>query len=161
MDMLRVTVVATGADVVGVTESWAGEDIPDAELMLEGFDMYRRDRDTGNRGGGVLLYVKANLRSTEWQPKADYPEHVWCKVKDRMNREIKIGIIYKTGNKTIYGGSLHDRLLRLMAEVGDSAVLVMGDFNYAGIDWGSHGVESPVSTDCEEFLSCLDKCFLT
>ena len=161
MDMLRVTVVAVGADVVGLVESWANESIPDAELTLEGFDMYRRDRETGNRGGGVLLYVKTDLRSTEWQPKSDYPEHVWCKVKDRKNREIKIGVVYRTCNTRIYGGSLHDRLMRLMTELKDDSVLVMGDFNYAGINWESHGVDSAAPVECEEFRNCLDKCFLT
>jgi hypothetical protein len=161
MDMLRATVEATGVDVVGVVESWASENIPDAELMLEGFDMYRKDRDTGNRGGGVLLYVKTNLRSTEWQPRSDYPEHVWCKVKDRTNRDIKIGVIYRTCNVRIYGGSLHEKLMQLVTELREGSVLVMGDFNYAGIDWDCHGVDSGASADCEEFLDCLDKCFLT
>jgi len=50
MDMLRVTVEAAAAN----------ENIPDAELMLERFDMYRKDRDTGNSSVffSVQLYTK-------------------------------------------------------------------------------------------------------
>ena len=41
--------------IIGITESWANNDITDAELGLEGYVMFRKDR-MGRRGGGVLLY---------------------------------------------------------------------------------------------------------
>ena len=43
--------------IIGITESWANNDITDAELGLEGYAMFRKDR-MGRRGGGVLLYIK-------------------------------------------------------------------------------------------------------
>ena len=43
--------------IIGITESWANNDITDAELGLEGYVMFRKDR-MGRRGGGVLLYIK-------------------------------------------------------------------------------------------------------
>ena len=39
--------------IIGTTESWANNDIADAELGLEGYVMFRKDR-MGRRGGGVL-----------------------------------------------------------------------------------------------------------
>ena len=43
--------------IIGITESWANNDITYAELGLEGYVMFRKDR-IGRRGGGVLLYIK-------------------------------------------------------------------------------------------------------
>ena len=43
--------------IIGITESWANKDITDAELGLEGYVMFRKDR-MGRRGGGVILCVK-------------------------------------------------------------------------------------------------------
>ena len=40
--------------IIGITESWANNDITDAELGLEGYVMFRKDR-IGRRGGGLLL----------------------------------------------------------------------------------------------------------
>ena len=40
--------------IIGITESWANNDITDAELGLEGYVMFRKDI-MGRRGGGVLL----------------------------------------------------------------------------------------------------------
>ena len=36
--------------IIGITESWGNNDIPDAELGLEGYVMFRKDR-IGRRGG--------------------------------------------------------------------------------------------------------------
>ena len=46
---------STRYDIVGIVESWATEQIGDAELQLDGFVMYRRDR-IGVKGGGLLMY---------------------------------------------------------------------------------------------------------
>ncbi len=46
--------------IIGITESWANNDITNAELGLEGYVMFRKDR-MGRRGGGVLLYTSRKL----------------------------------------------------------------------------------------------------
>ena len=46
--------------ITGITESWANNDITDAELGLEGYVMFRKDR-MGRRRGGVLLYIKETI----------------------------------------------------------------------------------------------------
>ena len=58
LDLLQATVLDLNPDVIGVTESWANENISDAELKLNGYELFRCDRKTGHRGGGILLYVK-------------------------------------------------------------------------------------------------------
>ena len=82
MDSLLCTVEALKPDVSGVSESWTNNEIPDGELNIEGYDLYRKDRNNGHKGGGVLLYVKSNLKSTMFAPITDFPEQVglWCKL---------------------------------------------------------------------------------
>ena len=46
-----------------ITDSWANNDITDADLGLEGCEMFRKDR----RGGGVLLYIKETIPAYEVQ----------------------------------------------------------------------------------------------
>ena len=45
--------------IIGITESWANNDIADAELGLAGYVMFRNIM--GMIGGGVLLYIKENI----------------------------------------------------------------------------------------------------
>ena len=52
--------------IIGITESRANNDITDAELGLEGYAMFRKDR-MGRRGGGVLLYIKDIIPTYEVQ----------------------------------------------------------------------------------------------
>ena len=52
--------------IIGITESWANNDITNAELGLEGYVMFRKDR-IGRRGGGVLLYIKDTIPAYEVQ----------------------------------------------------------------------------------------------
>ena len=50
---LNIMVLDSDPQIIGITESWANKDITDAELGLEGYVMFRKDR-IGIRGGGVL-----------------------------------------------------------------------------------------------------------
>ena len=52
--------------IIGIIESWAHNDITDAELGLEGYVMFRKDR-IGQKGGGVLLYSKDTIPAYEVQ----------------------------------------------------------------------------------------------
>ena len=64
--------------IIGITESWANNNITDAELGLEGYVMFRKDI-IGRRGGGVLLYIKETIPAYEVHLKegADCNEVIW------------------------------------------------------------------------------------
>ena len=68
--------------IIGITESWANNDITNAELGLEGYVMFRNDR-IGRRGGGVLLYIKDTIPAYEvqLQEEADCNEAIWTTVQ--------------------------------------------------------------------------------
>ena len=51
---------------IGITELWANNDITYAELGLEGYVRFRKDR-IGRRGGGVLLYITETIPAYEVQ----------------------------------------------------------------------------------------------
>ena len=50
--------------LVGITESWANNDITYAELGLEGYVMFR-NLIIGRRRGGVLLYITETIPAHE------------------------------------------------------------------------------------------------
>ena len=43
-DELNIMVDDINPHIIGITESWANNDISDAELVLEGYAMFRKDR---------------------------------------------------------------------------------------------------------------------
>ena len=67
---LNIMVDDIKPSIIGITESWANNDIIDAELGREGYVMFRKDR-IGRSGGGVLLYIKETILAYEIQLKEE------------------------------------------------------------------------------------------
>ena len=86
--------------IIGITESWANNDITNAELGLEGYVMFRKDR-IGRRGGGVLLYIKDTIPAYEvqLQEEADCNDAIWCNLVTGHTTVI-IGVVYRCPNIT-------------------------------------------------------------
>ena len=146
-------------DIVGVTESWTCDSIVDAELELEGYNVFRKDRPTDNRGGGVLLYVRRSLAAYEVQQKTEFPEHIWCRLMTAGGSELLIGVCYRTTSESIFGKDYQSLLNDLFVEVNKKNVLIMGDFNYGDIDWPNHRLLPSASLDSRQFFECIDDNF--
>lgn len=67
-DFLAATAELYDPHFIGVSESWLQEHIDNAEITLRGYELFRNDRQNGQRGGGVLLYVKSELHPIEYKP---------------------------------------------------------------------------------------------
>ena len=155
-DILQATVLDLLPDVIGITESWTHENILDSELNISGFRLFRCDRKIGYRGGGVLLYVRDSLNPVEYNTHTGYGEHVWCKVNNLL-----IGLCYRSDNLAIVGQHNESDLKQVLHEVSNNHVLVMGDFNYSGIDWSSSSTLSSAGVGSVDFLQTVESCFLT
>jgi hypothetical protein len=120
-------------DIIGITESWARDDMGDSELALDGYVMFRRDREKQNsRGGGVLLYVKSDIMAVERQDikNEKFKESVWCEIKS-VARKMLIGVCYRppaSDEETDSG------LFELIGKASKETAIIMGDFNFH-VDW--------------------------
>ena len=50
---------------VSVTESWLEEEVLDAEIVIDGFDIFRSDRSQRSRGG-VSCYLRKDLKCIKY-----------------------------------------------------------------------------------------------
>jgi hypothetical protein len=67
--------------IIGIAETWLNENVMDAEIQLEGFITYRKDRKAvkDGRRGGVLLYIRNTLVSSSCDDlNSCKAEAVWC-----------------------------------------------------------------------------------
>lgn len=60
-EQLEHLVCNSNIDFLGLTETWLTNSSPEAAITLPGYNTFRMDRDRG-KGGGVLLYVRNNLK---------------------------------------------------------------------------------------------------
>ena len=141
--------------IIGITESWAHKDITDAELGLEGYVMFRKDR-IGKKGGGVLLYIKDTIPAYEvqLQDEADCNEAIWCNLVTG-HTTVTIGVVYRCPNITKPN---NEKIHNAISEVSKGDCIIMGDFNHGNIKWDtlqSTGVEDST------FLCLVQDNFLT
>jgi len=155
-DIFEATVYTSGADIIGVTESWATPNILDSELSLPGYQLFRSDRCTDNRGGGVLLYVRESLHPVEYSSAVDFKDNVWCQIGDLF-----VGVCYRSANVSIVGDQNNNKLVELLNVMRGKHTLIMGDFDYPEIDWSSRTVGASASSDCKSFLDGVEDCFYT
>ena len=157
IDYLRAEVRVLDLDIIGITESWADEMIANEELLLEGYELFRCDRPLGIKGGGVLLYIRGCLNASLCELKNDHPEQVWCKLKYNGRDELLIGVCYRTPSENVYGSSAHRQIRELIDAISSKKFLLMGDFNYRGIDWTLNSLEGSASLESRLFLECVTK----
>ena len=69
---------------------------------MEGFNMYKKDRMDGRKGGGSILYVSQELRSYGCKELENMPgdDTVWCWVKINNEARILVGCIYRSPSST-------------------------------------------------------------
>lgn len=61
INIIRDYILGKNTDIVGITETWLTPNIADDFLIINGYKLIKRDRNEG-RGGGILVYIKAELR---------------------------------------------------------------------------------------------------
>ena len=118
--------------IIGITESWANNDITNAELGLEGYVMFRKDR-IGRRGGGVLLYIKDTIPAYEvqLQEEADCNDAIWCNLVTGHTTVI-IGVVYSCPN---INKQNNEKIHNAINEVSKGDCIIMWDFNHGNIKW--------------------------
>jgi len=88
-----------------------------------------------SKGGGVLLCIRDSLVASATKLENDFPEQVWCKLRYNGHRDLLVGVCYRMPTETVYGHIVHEQLRDLIQEVSNRDFILMGDFNYKGIDW--------------------------
>jgi len=164
MDELRNLVDTEHLDIIAVTETWANEEITDAELALDGYVLFRNDRKKGNytKGGGVALYVKDFLkpRVCDTLTNSTFEESIWSFI-NFQNTAILCGTCYRSTSSTDFN---NDQLLELLKEaVGETQnaqLLLVGDFNYPEISFDENDVNAGEGSAPDKFFTCVQDLFL-
>lgn len=119
--------------VITLSETWLNNEIPDEEVKLDGYVLYRADR--GSRGGGVATYVSSTLLSDIVIPN-EKPVHFEClfvKVIFHTNKQLIIGNIYRPPNSGAESIQCIGNTINSVCNSNE--MIILGDFN---INWLDH-----------------------
>ena len=156
VDEFKILLLEEDYDIVFVTESWTQAHIGDAEINVEGSDLFRKDRKT-SRGGGCIIYTKKHLKITLIEDLTFNfgSESVWCMCKT-CDYELAIGVCYRNPSDCdIEEENLHE-CIRVACDRYKN-IIIAGDFNHPTIKWD----ELHTRKEGQNFLNLTLDCFLT
>ena len=64
LPQIEILLSGSNLDFLGISETWLNASVSSDILKIEEYDVFRKDRQDGRRGGGVLLYMKSTLTAT-------------------------------------------------------------------------------------------------
>jgi Endonuclease-reverse transcriptase len=126
--------------VRGVAETWLNGYIADADISRDGYKLHHKDRSCVKPGkaGCVVLHISKEIVSWEYEALNETKtESLWCKIATDSNRldELVVGVCYKSPSAAECEVS---KLFQVKEKAANSKVLVMGDFNFHGINWNTY-----------------------
>lgn len=152
---LEAIMISEGYDIVGITETWLSEEDGD-EYNIEGYKLFRKDR-CNRRGGGVALYVNENINVQEI-PEIEHflpCEDIWVRLIGKHETGLNVGVCYRP---PALDSIVNEMLLKRITQAcRGGGTIIIGDFNYPGIDWEM--VKGQGKGE-EEFLDVINDNFL-
>ncbi len=125
IDELNCVADSHRPDIILIVETWCHQDINDAYLALDGYELVpdlRLDREdtTHGRGGGLLVYIKTGLTVFKIDSGVDFHQHIVFKISD-----ITVYLLYKSPNAP---PAAITRLAELVRGAPSNSIFI-GDFN--------------------------------
>ena len=156
LDVLRYIAVEKDLHVIGIAETFLHHDINNNEISVTGYKIYRKDRNNfkPGKGGGVVMYIREDIVSFDFCVlNSNKCESVWCKIKTNNKREIAIGTCYRS---QLASETEIQELFKTISIAANTETLIMGDFNFPGINWKL--MQSDATAN--EFFNLIQDCFL-
>ena len=135
-------------DILAFSETWLHPNIQTTDLLFLDFKPPERKDRTGDRHGGVMIYVKDSLfykRRYDLEPRN--LECIWIEIQLNHTR-VLFGLFYRPPNSdAAYLSNIEDSIsLALDTQINN--IIITGDFNL-DILW--HPTSRKVSELCEQF----------
>ena len=146
--------------VICLTETKLCKDIINEEVFpTSNYDIYRRDRDSTNRGGGVCILVKKNLNSQLCSNLINNDcESVSC-VITIGSTQILVSCLYRPPNYSREENVLFFNHVEDIFKSRNDQILICGDFNFGEIDWTLNEVNDGSESAPQQFYDIVQDNF--
>ena len=91
---LQAIVYQHSPQIIGIAESWCNNDVGDAELHLQGYNLFCDDHQSGV-GGGVMLYIHEGLPAVLRKVLNDvgFDNSLWYTISLSDNDKLLVGAL--------------------------------------------------------------------
>ena len=138
MDEIQLVAELNSVGAICVTETWLSSTVPDSNIIIPGFNLFRKDQ-TDTSGGGVCIYLKSTIPSKY----LDYCDQsgvksLWVSARPhklpRQITSIVLAVIYhSTRNRhdenIVSKDHKQKNLDLILSKQPNALVIITGDFN--------------------------------
>ena len=156
---------------MGLTETWL-KSHKDAELQINGYQLFRADRkrkkrsERGRLSGGAAAYVREDIAASMKKPYSYSNGVVELLCLHSPEENLVLLVIYRQpddrlgGHRSTYQ-EFKDALDKASAYLGELPsptpnIIMGGDFNLPYVDWKSNSTNSTAGKDGKELLNTLN-----
>uniref|UniRef100_A0A3B3DM95 Reverse transcriptase domain-containing protein n=2 Tax=Oryzias melastigma TaxID=30732 RepID=A0A3B3DM95_ORYME len=139
IDMVRIWVKSTGADVVIISESWLTKSIFNNDISIDGYNVYRADRL--KKGGGVAIYIKAKFNASLVLSQSISKQFEFLAVKVDIGPSCSITVAGCYRPPSASKETLQSLQL-LLTKLNFTELLLAGDLNWDWLTAGSDEFKS-------------------
>lgn len=114
-------------EILAITETYLDKKIDNKQLEIENYKIIRRDRSTGQVGGGCLIYISDNICSSRLKSlETEDIEGIWLKISTRKTSFI-LGNIYRPPSDLNFFSHFEKVLEKVWMK--DNNIMIVGDLN--------------------------------
>ena len=128
LDQIRLMMHKKSTDILAITETWLDNSWTDNELVITGYNLFRRDRKTA-QGGGIIVYTHNSLSAERRSDvESGQIEQISIEFKQFRCAPILLSCFYRPPDSTV---SLFDILANIVDSIAAEIkeVHIVGDFN--------------------------------
>ena len=161
MDEVKVLFIDNNPDIFAVTETFLDPNVADFEIDINGYIVYRHDRN--RHGGGVALYIKSSIPHNIIKITNSNIETIWVEVK--MEKTYAIGCLYRPpSSPTQYQDNILNELEIINQKYPN--FIILGDFNYDCSTSNLHNIPIQVTeiedtNHCKQIVTSPTRCTLS
>ena len=148
-DQLEHYVTKRNYDIFCVTETWLHDRVPNSEVQIEGYKLFRKDRKVGE-GGGELIYVRDSIRTTTHEVLNDTDvESLWVEVKLPKIKSALVCCMYRQPKQISnqHYEAILDNIEQALS-INDN-IIILGDLNY------DYCIDENLANNPIHYIECL------
>ena len=146
--------------ILALTEFGASAAVPDCELGIEGYTLYRGNHSDGGGGlgRGAALYVADVLNHSACPlfDDAEFDCSVWSEIRLGSNKSLHVGVVYRSPKSACLNNQRLMAIMERAAAARHSHLMICGDFNLPRIDWENHQSTDAEGSFTSLFMDCID-----
>ena len=154
-DLHSTLCIENNSDVICISETWLDDTIDDSDVIIPGYQLFRRDRN--RHGGGVAIYIKDVLPVKEISElKIEGIEIVGIEIKFQTKNFIVACCYRPPGSRLAEADEFLDKFqdcINIMYTKNVESIFVLGDFNDRCIDWNDNHHNSELGLKLKKLIA--------